>query len=155
MVSISGLSAASRCLSSSSTTKLGSYTDEENSSPTWMAPLFNPETVSGPPKSSFLTCLKTIPYVFFRPIWQNGFVGQSGGAPNTNWLAIVPPPPALPPDPPPHAAPRSASDSRAAPRAYLRLCRMGNLPSFLGCPPPRHGPGDDISPLLQRTGLSR
>src|SRR5207248_8675794 len=87
----------------------------------------------GPPKSVVLICLNVMPYTFLRPIAQYLFVAQSGGAPKTNELAIVLPPP--PPDVPlPHAATSSASESTAAPRAYLRYFRMG-----LSSPPDRGG----------------
>src|SRR6266571_1748008 len=83
------LSAFSKCLSSSSTTKVGSYTDVEKSSPIWIVPAFSACTVIGPPKSVVLICLNVIPYTFLRPIAQYLFVAQSGGAPKTNLLAIV------------------------------------------------------------------
>src|SRR5207247_6649575 len=105
-------------------------------------PLFSPWTGRGPPKSSFFTSLNTMPYTFFNPIWQKGLVGQSGGAPNTNLLATVPPLP-LPPDP--HAAPVTASATRAAPRAYLRYIRMGSL---------RSGHGD-ATPAIRRRNPTR
>src|SRR5439155_3688616 len=72
-------------------------------------------------------CLNVMPYTFFSPIAQYLFVAQSGGAPNTNVLATALPPP--PDEPPPHAPARSASESTAAPRAYVRGLRMGT-PSF-------------------------
>src|SRR5438105_5715868 len=92
----------------------------------------------GPPKSVVLICLNVTPYTFLSPIAQYLFVAQSGGAPNTNVLATVlllPPPPD---EPPPHAPARSASESTAAPRAYVRCLRMGT-PSFpsLGLEPHR------------------
>src|SRR3954447_10765454 len=55
---------------------------DENSSPTWMAPLSSADLVSGPPASSALKSLKCSPYVVTSPCWQNGRVGHSAGPAN-------------------------------------------------------------------------
>src|SRR3954453_3014869 len=52
-----------------------------------MAPLSMADLVSGPPTSRDLNALKVSPYVSFRPGWQNGLVGHSGGPPRVIWLA--------------------------------------------------------------------
>src|SRR2546425_9482856 len=97
-----------------------------------MVPAFSACTVIGPPKSVVLICLNVIPYTLLRPIAQYLFVAQSGGAPNTNLLATVPPPP--PDELLLHAPASNASESTAAPRAYLRYFRMGlsSPPVFVG-----------------------
>jgi hypothetical protein len=95
-----------------------------------------------------LNSLNVIPYVFSSPCWQNGRVGHSGGPPSTSWLAIDGPALAgslagalagaavaaveaavvaagvelLPPDE--HALTSSTSD--VAPRAAMRVIRIGS-----------------------------
>src|SRR5438105_404467 len=112
----------------------------------------------GPPKSVVLICLNVIPYTFLSPIAQYLFVAQSGGAPNTNVLAIVcPPPPAdvFPPPPDellPHAPRRSVSASTAAPRAYLRHLRMGFSPFVVGAAEPPDRDARTLSALADGAG---
>ena len=123
---------------------------EVSSMPTWTSPFLSASTVRGPATSSGLNSLNVIPYVFSSPCWQNGRVGHSGGPPSTSWLAIDGPALAgslagslagagatvaaveaagvaagvelLPPDV--HAPTRSTSD--VAPRAAMRVIRIGS-----------------------------
>src|SRR2546423_12302304 len=60
---------------------------DENSRPTWMAPLSRADLVSGPPASSALKSLNLRPYVVSSPFWQNTRVGHSGGPPSVIWPA--------------------------------------------------------------------